>query len=91
MSEFKPGMLVAYGDLHHGVMIKVICLGVVATVGKRDVKLRDDLTRYRLDGAEWSNPYYRGIRPLTKTLYAKAEADKAINMGIAICHRWESA
>lgn len=84
-SVFKPGMLVAYGEIRRGVMTRVICIKAIKSVGKRDVKLEDSQSRFQLDGAESGNVYYgRGIQRLTKALYAQAEADRAIGLGLAL-------
>ena len=85
-TPFKPGMLVAYGETRKGVMIRVICLKVVVSVGKRDVKT-DSTSRFRLSGYDWSVTYRdRAIQPLTKALYTQAAADKASGMGLAAGH-----
>lgn len=78
-------MLVAYGEIRQGSMHRVICLDTVAKVGKRDIKLkRSGHSRYKLNGAQATDPYARGIRPLTKALYEQAAKDKAYDLGLAL-------
>ena len=82
---FKPGMLVAYGEIRNGHMHHVIVLRQVKTVGKRFVLLHGSADRYRLTGQCTSSTYRdRGVLPLTRALLAQAEQDKACDLGLAL-------
>jgi hypothetical protein len=88
-TQFKPGMLVAYGEVGRGgVMRRVIVIYTVKSVGKKLVKLDGAGTgNFRLSGQSTSETYRdRWIMPLTKQLYAQAEADKASHLGLALGH-----
>lgn len=85
--KFEPGMLVAYCETWPTQ--RVICIDVVKTVGKRDIKLVNNYATERFrpaDGRTWKkSPYqWRAIKPLTKKLLAQAEVDKASGIGRAL-------
>jgi hypothetical protein len=84
-TKFKPGMLVAYGECHQGKMTRVIVLYTVKIVGKKLIKLNGGTGNYRLSGQS-TDPVYqnRWIMPVTKALYAQAQADKASGLDLAL-------
>jgi len=85
-TKFKPGMLVAYGECHQGKMHRVIVLYTVKTVGKKLIKLNaSGGGNYRLSGQSTDQVYQnRWIVPVTKAIYAQAQADKASGLDLAL-------
>lgn len=85
--DFKVGQLVALCETWP--TRRVIMITKVISVGKRDVKTDRD-SRYRVGtGATWDKdgPYcWRSIQPLTRELFAEAEANKVSGIHLALGH-----